>query len=110
LFSSHCLSPPVENICFYYRYFGRISLLGIRVNYSGNAANEHWVGVTGTYSESGTDYFVISGTSANDSVMGNNPGGNNRGGMGWRNVEGVGTVVPVNAVTAYRIFTVNPPK
>ncbi|MDR1240251.1 MAG: hypothetical protein LBK27_09050, partial [Treponema sp.] len=27
LFSSHCLSPPVENICFYYRYFGRISLL-----------------------------------------------------------------------------------
>jgi RHS repeat-associated protein len=83
--------------------------LGVRVNYSGNAANEHWVGVTGTYSEGGTDYFMISGTSANDSVMGNNPGGNNRGGMDWRNVEGVGTVVSVNAVTAYRIFTVNPP-
>jgi RHS repeat-associated protein len=82
--------------------------IGIMVNYTGNAANEHWVGVTGTYSEEGVDYFVISGTSVNDSNMGNNPGGNNRGGMGWRNVEGVGTVVPTDAVTAYRVFTVSP--
>jgi hypothetical protein len=82
--------------------------LGIKVNYSGNPDNEHWVGITGTYSENGVSYFTISGTSQNDPIMGNNPGLNNRGGMGWRNVDGIGTVVPIDAVTAYRAFTVNP--
>jgi hypothetical protein len=81
--------------------------IGIKVNYSGDAADEHWVGVTGTHTEGGVDYFVISGTSINDPVMGDNPGGNNRENMGWRNINGVGTVVPTTAVTAYRAFTVN---
>lgn len=37
--------------------------------------------------------------------MGTNPGGNNRGGLGWQNIPDVGIVVPVNRVTDYIIYT-----
>ena len=39
--------------------------------------------------------------------MGKNTSGNNRGGLGWKNIAGVGTVVPVSRVTDYIKYTVN---
>ena len=84
--------------------------IGIMVQYKGTPASPstspHWVGATSVYTDSaGTNYFVISPTSGNDGVMGTNPGGNNRGGLGWQNIPDVGIVVPVNRVTDYIIYT-----
>jgi len=84
--------------------------IGIKVQYKGTpdapSTSPHWVGATSVYTDSaGTNYFVISPTSGNDGVMGTDPGGNNRGGLGWQNIPDVGIVVPVNRVTDYIIYT-----
>jgi hypothetical protein len=86
--------------------------IGIKVKYKGTSSNPsavpHWVGVNGKYTdENGTQYFIISATSDNDSSLGYNPSKNNRGGLGWKNIEGVGTVVPVERVSGYIVFKVN---
>ena len=84
--------------------------MGIRVQYSGTSDSpsnsSHWVGANSVYTDAnGDEYFVISATSNYDSVMNNNASGNNRGGLGWQNIEGVGTVVPVNRVTGYVVYS-----
>jgi hypothetical protein len=79
-------------------------LIGIRVNYSGNANDPHWVGVVDTHSANGQDYFIISPTSEHDRDFMH---GSTRYNQGWRNVDDVGIIVPVDAVTGQRVFTRN---
>lgn len=84
--------------------------IGIQVQYTGSSetpsSSSHWVGANGIYTDvSGNDFFIISATSNYDSSMGTNPNGNNRGGLGWQNIEGIGTVVPVNRVTGYVVYS-----
>lgn len=85
--------------------------IGIKVQYKGTGENPssspHWVGCNGVYTKTdGLQYFIISPTSDYDTVMGTNPSGNNRGGLGWENVVGVGTIVPVNRCTDYIVFRI----
>lgn len=61
------------------------------------------------YHYAGNQYFDISRTSNQDSVMGTMAGYsiNNRGGLGWQVIDDVGIVVPVNRVTEYIVFEVH---
>jgi hypothetical protein len=79
--------------------------IGIMVNYTGDPSDEHWVGATSLVTRGDAQYYQISKTSNNDSILGTSAT-NNRGGQGWL-VENSGDtiLVPVNQVTAYRIFT-----
>jgi len=82
-------------------------MIGIRVNYSGNANDHHWVGVAGTYIDTnGRAYFRITPSSTNDSNMAATPN-SNRGGQEWFTENG-NIFVPVDMVTAYVIYTVTP--
>ncbi|MDR1107355.1 MAG: hypothetical protein LBL44_13445 [Treponema sp.] len=76
----------------------------VKVQY--NAANsDHWVGVRGIHTGSdGTEYIVISPTSVNDSGFANNPN-SVRYQQGWREGTNGDVYVPVNKITAYKIYS-----
>jgi hypothetical protein len=74
--------------------------VGIRVNYTGDPSDSHWVGAVEV--REGNQFYRISRTSDNDNVLGTSPT-NNRSGMGWEVENGI-IFVPVNRVTGYVIF------
>ena len=39
--------------------------------------------------------------------MGTNTNGNNRGGLGWKNIDDVGIVVPVELCTDYIVYNIS---
>jgi hypothetical protein len=77
--------------------------IGIRVNYTGDADDHHWVGASNIVTRDGSQFYQISRTSQFDDVL-NTTATNNRGGMNWQVEEG-NIYVPLNAVTGYRVFT-----
>jgi hypothetical protein len=93
---------------------------GVRVQYTNDPSDEHWVGVAGTYTSpsTGVAYYVVTPTSAND----NDQNGNTtaRGTLGWTYDAGGNLMVPTSLSSAYVTFsrpaqagdlppTINPP-
>ena len=87
----------------------------VKVKYN-DAGDDHWVGVAGMTSLDGKDYLIITGSSVNDSYLGNGlswnketekyeyTDTNNRQGKGWKFVNGQ-ILVPVENTTDYINFT-----
>ncbi|WP_162510718.1 hypothetical protein [Treponema endosymbiont of Eucomonympha sp.] len=80
--------------------------IGIQVNYTGDASDTHWVGASDIVPRAGKEYYRISKTSKCDNILGTTSS-NNRGGMGWEiDPYDKSVLVPVECVSAYRVFTI----
>ncbi len=87
--------------------------IGLKVRYDQSGQGEHWVGANDIVTRNGQQFFSITPTSANDSILGTSEL-NNRGGRGWQtdvNAQGEVTAiyVPLDQVQAYKVFTIQEP-